>query len=162
MMAKRGRRRSKVGRQKPITAAVAAPQAPYSVRLTESAEAVYKSIYERVQAADARGELSSAHHTTLRMVDEALDNIPKDPLNKKFALTGSLTNMFRMKKGRMRICWIASSERREVIVLFISHTPRKEGDARDPYEIFAGLVMSGQFDELFDRLGVKRPNRKLS
>ena len=139
-----------------------APQPPYTIRLTESAEAVYRSIHDLVQAANGRGETSTAHHTLLRMLDEVLDNIPKDPLNKKFALTGTLTNMFRMKKGRTRVCWIASSERREVIVLFISDTPRKEGDAHDPYKIFAGLVMSGQFDGLFDRLGVKRPNRKLS
>lgn len=95
----------------------------------------------------------------LKMVDGVLDRIPHDPINKRYALSGPLANIFRMKKGRLRICWLASSQKREVTVLFISETLRKEGDVRDPYKVFTDLVMSGRFDEVFDRLGVKRPTR---
>ncbi len=93
------------------------------------------------------------------MVDEALDRlIPHDPVNRQYALTGALSRIFRIKKGRLRICWLVSSAQREIVILFISDTLRKEGDARDPYQLFTRLVMSGEFDEIFDRLGVKRPD----
>ena len=113
-------------------------------------------------AAQKRGDVNSAHCTTLRMVDDALDALAHDPIDKKYALSGSLSNIFRIKKGRMRICWLASSQKRKVTVLYISETPRKEGGARDPYKVFTNLVLSGQFDAVFDKLGVKRPTRRLS
>lgn len=90
------------------------------------------------------------------MVDEVLDRIIRqNPIDRRHALSGDLSNIFRFRKGRMRICWIASSARRQVVVLFISDTPRKEGDAYDPYELFGRRVLSGQFNAFFERLGVK-------
>lgn len=162
MAKQRGRPRRPARHAPPTPREVVSAPVAYTVRLTESAERVYRSLHERVSAVNARDEVSSSHHTALRMVDEALDTIQRDPLNKKYALTGVLKNTFRIKKGRMRICWIASSERREAVVLFISETLRKEGDVHDPYKLFTDLVMTGRYDELFDRLGVKRPNRRLS
>lgn len=161
-MAKQRGRRRHPGRHAPTPRVVVSAPIAYTVQLTESAERVYRSLHDRVNAVNDRDEVSSSHHTALRMVDEALDTIQRDPLNKKYALTGVLKNTFRIKKGRMRICWIASSEHRTAVVLFISETLRKEGDAHDPYKLFTDLVMTGRYDELFDRLGVKRPNRRLS
>jgi hypothetical protein len=113
---------------------------------------------ERVRAAEARGDMNSAHHTPLRMVNEVLDVvIPHDPINRRHALSGFLSNIFRYSKGRMRICWIASSEKRQVTVLFISDTPRKAGDRSDPYVMFEQMVRSGTFDRVFSDLGVRRP-----
>lgn len=134
---------------------------PYEVRLTSTAERVYTEIASRVIAAEERGEQHTAHHTTLRMIDEVLDVIiPRNPIDRKHALSGNLSNIFRFKKGRIRICWIASSAQRVVQVLFISDTLRKEGDRRDPYEVFGKLVQSGEFDAIFDGLGIKRPERR--
>lgn len=160
------RKRGKQRKQGPNKAGVPASRKthpPWEVHLTATAEAAYRQIAAQAQAAVERGELTSAHYKTLRMVDEVLDTIiPHDPLARKHALAGTLSNIFRCSKGRMRIYWIASSEQRRVSVLFISDTPRKEGDVNDPYKVFGAIVMSGRFDEIFDKLGVTRPGIKVS
>jgi hypothetical protein len=50
-----------------------------------------------------------------------------------------------------------------VVVQFESSTfpktPRKAGDVRDPYSIFTRMVLSGRFDEVVSRLGVRVPPR---
>lgn len=136
---------------------------PYTIHLTETAKSTYLEIARKAQEAEDRGEETSYHCTTLRMVNEILDQlIPHDPINKKHALAGQLSNIFRYKKGRMRLYWIASSKLREVYILYISDTPRKEGDVRDPYEIFSRLVMSGKFNEIFEELGVKIPKKMIA
>jgi mRNA-degrading endonuclease RelE of RelBE toxin-antitoxin system len=91
------------------------------------------------------------------MVEEAIERIiPRDPHNRKHALRDNLSNIFRLQKGRLRICWIASSEMRRVCVLFISETLRKEGDANDPYWLFEKMLMSGELDKYFQQMGVKK------
>jgi len=134
----------------------AAPSLPYAVEMTASAEAVYCDFYQKSRLAEDLGHPESAHCTTFRMIQDAVKKIiPRDPLNKSYALRGSLSNIFRLRKGRMRIMWIASSERRRVCILFISETVRKEGDGNDPYEKFKRLLASGSFDEALKELGVK-------
>ena len=151
------KRHATAGQGREATDQAQPPVGAYGVDLTKGAEAAYRKLYQAATDAEKRGDANSAHGTTLRMVDDALDALAHDPTSKKYALSGSLSNIFRIKKGRMRICWLASSQKRKVTVLYISETPRKEGDARDPYKVFTNLVMSGQFDDVFDRLGVKRP-----
>src|SRR5262249_40512162 len=125
---------------------------PYEVDMTASAEAVYTDLYTRAKAAEAGGDPTNAICTTFRMVDEALEKIiPRDPINKRYALRDELSNIYRLKKGRLRICWIANSKMRRVLILFISETQRKEGDANDPYQIFKKLLMSGELDQHFER-----------
>ena len=134
------------------------PTTGWTIRLAEPAEAVYRELNQKAMEAEERNDATSAHCKTLRMVDEMLDRlIPQNPIDHKNALAGNLSNIFRYKKGRMRIYWIASSVRREVVVLFISDTPRKEGDAHDPYEMFSRMVMSGKYNEIFKKLGVRLP-----
>lgn len=136
------------------------PFVPYDVELSDSAAAVYSALYKKMEEAEARGDGSSNHHTVFRMVEDVIKNfIPRDPINKKYGLSGPLSSFFRIKKGRYRICWAASSEKRKVIVLFISETLRKEGDANDPYNIFTKLVMSGKFDDVLSRLAGAAPPR---
>jgi mRNA-degrading endonuclease RelE of RelBE toxin-antitoxin system len=90
------------------------------------------------------------------MVREAVRHIiPNDPINRRHALRGDLSNIFRLRKGRLRICWIASSRIRRVCILFISESLRKEGDANDPYVIFQGLLDSGMFDTIIAKYGVR-------
>lgn len=136
------------------------PQRPYEVRLTASAEAAYERFADLADKARERGDETSQHITTLKMIDEVLDKfIPHDPFNKRYALQGELSRVFRYWKGRLRICWMGSSETRKIYVIFISETLRKAGDANDPYRILTRLVMSGQFDSIFDELGLERPTK---
>jgi mRNA-degrading endonuclease RelE of RelBE toxin-antitoxin system len=130
----------------------------YEVELTATAEATYNRIFTEAQACIKAGDLANSKVTLLKQVDEVIDNfIPHDPCNPQRALRGPLTNIFRISKGRMRICYVASSHSKKVVVLYISDTPRKSGDASDPYSIFTRMVLSGKFDEVFTRLGVRHP-----
>ena len=129
---------------------------PYEVDMTASAEAVYVSMARAAKAAEAAGDYASAHCTAFNMVRDAVKRIiPHDPLNKKYALRGDLANIFRLRKGRMRICWIASSRLGRVCILFISETLRKEGDVNDPYVIFQSLLDSGVFDQIIAKYGLR-------
>ena len=130
--------------------------APYSVEMTASAEAVYTDLYRKAKSAESRGNPENAHCTTFNMVREAVKIIiPNDPLNKRYALRGKLSNIFRLRKGRLRICWIASSQSRRICILFIAQTLRKEGDASDPYVVFQNLLGSGRLDEVMREFEVR-------
>jgi hypothetical protein len=133
-------------------------QEPYEVYMAKPAEDVYVALYKRCKEAQARGDVSNAHCTTFSIVSDAVKNIiPRDPLSKNHALSGDLSGIFRLHKGRMRICWVASSESRAVWILFISETVRKAGDVNDPYRIFTQMVMSGQYKEIFTHIGIAVP-----
>ena len=149
----RGIRKKKSGKE-----GVSSSFGPYEVELAEPAETIYKDLHFRAAEAEAKGDPSNSICTTFRMVQEAIKKIiPADPINRKHALSGSLSNIFRLHKGRLRICWIASSELRKVYILFISETLRKQGDINDPYNVFEKLLKSGKLDGFFSRLGVKKP-----
>ncbi len=62
----------------------------------------------------------------------------------------------------MRICYIGSSRTARITVLYISETPRKDGDKRDPYVVFTKLVASGEYDEIFEKTGMRKPPRKIA
>lgn len=130
------------------------------VELSATAEEVYRRIFEEASEKLKAGDSSHPKVKLLRMVDDCLDNIiPHDPFNPQRSLRGALANLFRVKKGRLRICYTGSSAVLKIIVLYIAETPRKEGDKNDPYEIFTQMVMSGKYDHVFDKLGVRRPTR---
>jgi mRNA-degrading endonuclease RelE of RelBE toxin-antitoxin system len=134
---------------------------PYIVDMTATAECVYVDLYRKCKAAENLGHPESAHCTAFHMVREAVKKIiPHDPMNKRYALRGHLSNIFRLRKGRLRIAWIASSKMRRICILFISETVRKEGDPNDPYEIFQGQLESGIFDDALQKLGVRRASTK--
>jgi hypothetical protein len=146
------KRHGKTATPKKKAAAVPVSSKPYNVLMTASAKTVYADLYKQSQAAEARGDKTNQHCTTFRMVDDAVRRmIPADPLNKKYALAAPLNGFFRISKGRTRICWVADSKTRSVLIAFISDTPRKEGDAKDPYIIFTRLVEAGFYhDELME------------
>jgi mRNA-degrading endonuclease RelE of RelBE toxin-antitoxin system len=130
--------------------------APWSVEMAASAETVYVDLYRKAKTAEANSHSESAHCTTFNMVREAIKVIiPNDPLNKRYALRGKLSNIFRLRKGRLRICWIASSASRRICVLFIAETLRKDGDSNDPYVVFQNLLESGRFDEVMRAFEVR-------
>jgi mRNA-degrading endonuclease RelE of RelBE toxin-antitoxin system len=152
-MARRRSRRQKV--QDLEAQPAAASSAPYDVEFSETAFAVYQSLHRKMIDAEKRGENSSSHHTVFRMIEEAVKNlIPNHPTDRNFGLKGPLSKFFRVKKGRHRICWAASSQHREVCILFISETVRKAGDANDPYNVFKRLVESGEYNDLLRQLDI--------
>ncbi|MBZ5652660.1 MAG: type II toxin-antitoxin system YhaV family toxin [Acidobacteriia bacterium] len=135
----------------------------YKVDMTASAEAVYVDMYKKAKVAEKKGDYTSSARTNFSMIRQAVRQIiPHDPVNRAYALTGALSNMFRVKKGRYRIMWIASSKLKSICILYISETLRKEGDIHDPYRLFAQAVMSGQFNDIFAKYGVKIPSLKAS
>lgn len=130
--------------------------APFAVDMTAAAEAVYSDLYRKAKEAEKAGNYASNHCTTFNMVREAIKRIiPSDPLNPKHGLRGEFANVFRLRKGRLRICWIASSKIRRILILFISETLRKDGDASDPYILLQTMVHSGAFDSYFQGMGVR-------
>jgi len=134
---------------------------PYTIEMTATAEGVYADLYRKCKTAEKLGHSESVHCTTFHMVQEAVKTIiPRDPINKRHALRGHLSNIFRLRKGRLRIIWIASSTMRRICILFISETLRKDGDPNDPYEVFQGQLEAGFFDQALQRLGVKRTGVK--
>lgn len=133
--------------------------ADYKIEMSESAAGAYAAYFDRAETARARGEVASYHITALNMIDEVIEKvIPRDPFNRRYALTGKLSRIFRMQKGRMRIAWIGSSERRKIYVLFISETARKSGDVNDPYRLLTNMLLSGEFEAIFEELGLKPPS----
>ena len=149
-----GRGRGKKAQQQ-VASACPSPTA-YAIDMTKSAEDIYVGMARRSKEAERAGDYANNHCTTFNMVREAIKRtIANDPLNKKFALRGELSNIFRIRKGRIRICWIASSKLRRVLILFIAETLRKEGDANDPYVISQNMMDAGKFDELFRQFGVR-------
>jgi mRNA-degrading endonuclease RelE of RelBE toxin-antitoxin system len=151
------RQRPKTGKKR---SAIPPSGLPYQVDMTSTAEEVYKNLARLSKGAEAAGDYVSAHCTTFNMVRDAVKRIiPNDPLSKSFALRGDLSNIFRLRKGRLRICWIASSHMQRVCILFISESLRKEGDAGDPYVIFKSMLESGIFDSMIRKYGVRIPIR---
>jgi len=143
---------------KPLPAEALSASSLFDVDMTASAEAVYKNLYHLAKNAERRGDYTSSHITRFDMVRDAIKRIiPSDPLNKKHALRGELSNLFRLKKGRTRICWIASSKLHRVCIMFISETLRKEGDVNDPYLILQNMVSAGTFDAIFPQFGLRMP-----
>jgi len=132
----------------------------YTLELTESAERVYSSLCEAAQKCIDSGDVTNSKVTLFNMVEEILDKIiPHDPFAPERGLSGPLSGLFRVKKGRVRVCYAGASQQNRIVVLYISDTPRKQGDSNDPYALFTKLVTSGKYDHIFDKLGVRRPKR---
>jgi mRNA-degrading endonuclease RelE of RelBE toxin-antitoxin system len=86
---------------------------PYKIELTATAEQSYERVYSEAKPHLDSGETSHRKVKLLRFIDECIDKIiPYDPFNAKRALVGALSNVFRVKKGRIRICYIGSSRDR--------------------------------------------------
>lgn len=135
----------------------------YTIELTAIAEKIYRRFYQEAEACREEGDSSSQKITTFNMVDEAIEKIiPSNLFARERALKGPLSNIFRVKKGRLRIFYVASSSQRRIVILYISETLRKAGSVVDPYSIFTGMVLSGKYDKFFERLGVRKPNRRAS
>lgn len=135
----------------------------YDVRLVRPAEEAYLKFLERAKGPLAKGDHGNVHVKTLRMIDELLDKtIPHDPFNPERALSGHLKSIYRVKKARLRICYIGSSDRGIIDVLLISERLRKSGDKNDPYAILSKLMASGKLDIVFEAIGLRPPSARAS
>lgn len=136
------------------------PSKPWRIELTEQAETVYRRMAEEAQACLDAGDGPNSKVTAFNMVDELIDKIiPHDPFAPERSLSGPLSGLFRVKKGRLRVCYAGSSQSRRIVILYISETLRKDGAITDPYVLFTRIVRSGQYDAILDILGLRRPNR---
>lgn len=134
---------------------------PYEVELTATAEATFSKLYLEAKECIESGDESNSKVKLYRMVEELLIKIiPQDPFSTSRSLSGRLSNFFRVKKGRIRVCYVGSSKQKKIYVLYISETLRKDGDKNDPYAIFTRMVMSGKFDDTIAKLGVRPPDRR--
>ncbi len=133
----------------------------YDIKLSEVAEKVYRRLYLEAQECLEKGDETNSKVKQFRMVEEALDKIiPHDPFAPERSLSGALSGIYRVKKGRTRICYIGSSKLKQITILYISDTPRKDGDANDPYAVLTRMVRSGKFEKFLDHIGVEKPLRK--
>jgi len=125
------------------------------VFLSTAAESAYEGFYSRAATSRDRGETTSHHLTALNMIDEVIaKTIPQDPFNIKYALQGDLSGIFRMKKGRLGICWMGRPNHKAIFVVFISETLRKDEDVNAPYRLVTRMMMSGECDEVLEALGL--------
>ena len=132
----------------------------FTVELTPTAERVYKRAFKEAQECVKRGDATNAKVKHFRIIQEALDTIiPHDPFQAKRALSGTLAKIYRVKKGRIRICYIGRSDQKRIIVIYISDTPRKEGDINDPYAVLSKILRSGDCNTFFDELGIPFPKK---
>jgi mRNA-degrading endonuclease RelE of RelBE toxin-antitoxin system len=73
----------------------------------------------------------------------------------KNRLSGELAGVLRIKKGRFRLFYLASTEKAAAVVLFIGY--RKEGDKHDAYVEFERHLKRGAFDQQVAELGLPKP-----
>lgn len=76
------------------------------------------------------------------------EKIPNDPLASYFALRKPLDKYSRLKKmglpNRYRLFFKVFTQQKVIIILWLGF-PRKEGDKKDCYSVFAKMVKKGQF-----------------
>jgi hypothetical protein len=124
---------------------------PYGVSFTAGAEAVYLSIEGRSRRAEEDGDPDNEHCKTFRIIDDTIRRlIPADPKNPKYGLYKPLDGLYRIAKGRLRIVWMPHPDEREVLIVYISETLRKEGDKSDPYAILNAMAEAGHLDSMIE------------
>ena len=117
----------------------------YEICLAKQAEQVYARACREAEQCIEAGDTTNAKLTRFRMLGEVIEKIiPHDPFHPRRALSGQLSNIFRVKKGRLRICYLGSSSSKTIIILYISETLRKAGHKTDPYRVLRKMVRSGR------------------
>ncbi|MEM9510350.1 MAG: type II toxin-antitoxin system YhaV family toxin [Cyanobacteria bacterium P01_E01_bin.35] len=76
------------------------------------------------------------------------EKIPNDPLASYFALRKPLDKYSRLKKmglpNRYRLFFKVFPQQKAIVILWLGF-PRKEGDKKDCYRVFAKMVKKGKF-----------------
>ena len=100
------------------------------------------------------GSPATAYDAVAKLIKEVISD-PRLAIRRNHMLKGTLANVLRVKTGRLRIFFLASSARERAVVLWIGY--RKEGDRKDAYTEFERLLRAGTFDQQFAELGVAKP-----
>lgn len=107
----------------------------------------------------AEANPDTEHAAVYRGLVDIIRNVIGHPVHcfdRRNMLRDDLANVWRVKKGRLRIYYLASSQKQRAIVLFIGF--RKAGDQHDAYEDVARFIRRGTFDKQFEELGVTKPD----
>ena len=123
--------------------------------LSYSAEAVAQLGAAKTKAEAKPSGGHAANYNALRKIIEEIVADPQFAFAHQNMLRGQLANVLRVKHGRERIFYIASSKLGRACVLLIGY--RKSGDKNDAYEVFQRLLRRGSFDAHFAELGVTKP-----
>ena len=80
------------------------------------------------------------------------NTIPENPLAQYFVLKDNLKKYSRVKKKglpeRYRLFFRIFPQERAIVILWLGY-PRKEGDKKDCYTVFAKMVTKNKFPETF-------------
>jgi hypothetical protein len=118
------------------------------VKLTPSAESAYSKAF-----GDSKDEKTKR---AMGVLDGLIDQLKEGHLmTSDHTLRGPLSWIYQAGKDRTRIFYALSHP--TVTIFHISHVLGGDGSYSDPYPIFASLVMSGRYDQVFEYLGVRRP-----
>lgn len=120
------------------------------VVLTEKAERTLIALRDQARA---RQDTNSFPATRDLLVE--LENCA-DPFAPARALVGGLSTVFQIDNGVIRLYYTRlGSTVPTIAILHITHqiTPRTA-----PYSVFAQLILSGRYDDLFRKLGVPVPD----
>jgi mRNA-degrading endonuclease RelE of RelBE toxin-antitoxin system len=99
-------------------------------------------------------QLTGLYNAVLEIIEKVIGESDLALLPKNH-LRPPLSPVLRIKKGRFRLFYIASTERQAATVLFLGQ--RKEGDKRDAYIEFTRHLKRGAFDRQFAELGLNPP-----
>lgn len=125
------------------------------VRYSDVAAAILSQMKARALA-----NPESANATVYAGIKRVLtDLLPVEhrAIQRQYGMHDELSDFFRVRVGRLRIIWGASTQRGLVIVLFVGK--RKEGDKHDVYVDFARRLKAGTFDDQLSELGLDRRKR---
>ena len=100
------------------------------------------------------GAPATLYRSVLRLVTDIISD-PVHAFDLKYRLRPPLGSVFRVKAGRLRVFFLASSTHQRSIVLAVGF--RKEGDKRDAYTELERWISRGDFDPQFAELGISRP-----
>ena len=136
---------------------------PFAVRCSPYALDYVRRLQEAAFDKQGKEKTGSEQLTAYQTVRACLTGlIPNHALNNRLALgvRGGvrLAGIYRAHAGRLRVCWIASSQLRRAIVLVIGR--RKEGDRNDVYADLERLLRGGFLDAYFAELGQQNPLTK--
>ena len=134
----------------------------YDVRCSRIAGEYLRGIRDHALGENGKLRGGSRWTTVYTALRACLDElIPRFALDRRFALAEHdgvrLSGIYRDHVGRLVVFWIASSEKKLAIVLFVGY--RKEGDQKDAYRAFARHLRAGSFEKYFEELGQKNPVR---
>jgi mRNA-degrading endonuclease RelE of RelBE toxin-antitoxin system len=103
-----------------------------TLELTEQAEGVYRSLWQKINASlDSRDTSSSA---ALDEIENLFERITRRPIREEWRLSGMLNYLFRVKGKWSRVCYRVLADSGAIII--VSITPEFVGSP-DPKEVLA-------------------------